>query len=199
MSNKRHITPRDIASLLEGGKKAGNGYILKCPAHEDKTASLKVSPGHKGTVMFCHAGCSTPAVLAKLGLRREQLFYDYNPDGGEDRSEILAMMRKLEAEHAPPSIEDDRIRFDDIMWRALVNDKLPDDMWGEVMALTGIEWGWICKLDYEEAMSYSVIVRSGPLFTFLRPLWEVLGRPSWTKLADVAMDKMHTTYVEARA
>jgi hypothetical protein len=38
----------------------------RCPAHDDKTASLSVNQGERGVVMHCHAGCSTNAVLAAL-------------------------------------------------------------------------------------------------------------------------------------
>lgn len=36
-----------------------NGYLVQCPAHDDKVASLSISPGDRtAMVMYCHAGCS---------------------------------------------------------------------------------------------------------------------------------------------
>jgi hypothetical protein len=50
-----------------------------CPAHDDGKPSLSIRISDTGKVLVhCHAGCKTPAVLAKLGLRMEDLF----PAGG---------------------------------------------------------------------------------------------------------------------
>lgn len=45
-----------------------------CPAHDDREASLTISEGEKGTVVHCHAGCSTEAVLSAVGLTVSDLF-----------------------------------------------------------------------------------------------------------------------------
>jgi hypothetical protein len=47
---------------------------VKCPAHEDKTASLSVSQGENGALVHCHAGCPTEQVLSAVGLRLKDLF-----------------------------------------------------------------------------------------------------------------------------
>ena len=199
MAGKDHITPQDIASLLPGSKRSGDGYMCRCPAHEDKSPSLKVSPGHKATVLFCHAGCTVIDVLAKIGLRREQLFYDYRPGtgGGNDvRSDMLHVLAQMREKYRPPEIEKE-YQLADIMWVALVSDRLDDEVWAEAMAQAGLEYPMM-QLEYSEAMTMSVIVSDGPLFTFLRPLWETLGRPNWHTLKGQAMDKMHKVYVEKR-
>lgn len=66
---------RDIVlPLLEGIKKSGAGFMARCPAHEDSTASLSVSAGKEQPVVFkCHAGCHTDEVIARLGLTWEDL------------------------------------------------------------------------------------------------------------------------------
>lgn len=47
----------------------GDTYDARCPAHDDKRASLTVSPGRNGgTVVHCHAGCEPSAILEALGL-----------------------------------------------------------------------------------------------------------------------------------
>lgn len=46
-----------------------------CPAHADKQASLTISEGRKGTLFYCHAGCSLNDVLAAAGLDKAATFY----------------------------------------------------------------------------------------------------------------------------
>lgn len=49
-----------------------------CPVHDDKEASLTISKGNKGTVVFCHA-CGkerTPEILEAVGLKMTDLFDD---------------------------------------------------------------------------------------------------------------------------
>lgn len=53
-------------------KRNGQGWVCRCPAHDDHTPSLSVSEGDNGkTLLYCHAGCSYEAVAAALGLDRK--------------------------------------------------------------------------------------------------------------------------------
>lgn len=52
----------------------GNYYMVQCPAHDDRTASLSISQGEKGAVLNCHAGCETDAIRVELGLSWPELF-----------------------------------------------------------------------------------------------------------------------------
>ena len=66
----------DAACIIAGlGGNTGTGMCL-CPAHDDKTPSLKVSVGHNGKALVkCFAGCSQDEVLDALrarGLCRQQ-------------------------------------------------------------------------------------------------------------------------------
>ncbi len=57
-----------------GARRSGSGYSAKCPSHDDRTASLSINRGDNGgTVIFCQAGCSTPDVLAAVGLTKADL------------------------------------------------------------------------------------------------------------------------------
>ena len=47
-----------------------------CPGHTDQEASLTISKGNKGTVVYCHAGCETADVLGAVGLSLKDLFDD---------------------------------------------------------------------------------------------------------------------------
>ena len=66
----------DFVSRLPGAKKAGAGYSARCPAHDDKRASLSIRQGDKGILLKCHAGCSVREILGKLGLKMADLYPD---------------------------------------------------------------------------------------------------------------------------
>ena len=56
-------------------KQAGDGHTARCPAHEDKQASLSVGEGDDGRVLIkCHAGCEVKAICSALGLDLHDLF-----------------------------------------------------------------------------------------------------------------------------
>src|SRR4051812_31472066 len=67
-------TPADverIAKQLGGACKCGRGWDCRCPCtgHRDRKASLSVSLGDGGKLLWrCHAGCGQSEVLE--GLRR---------------------------------------------------------------------------------------------------------------------------------
>lgn len=55
-----------IAAAL-GGRKAGNGWIARCLAHDDRKPSLSIRDGHDGKVLVhCHAGCEQQTVIQAL-------------------------------------------------------------------------------------------------------------------------------------
>jgi putative DNA primase/helicase len=56
-------------------KPAGEGFICRCPAHEDQTASLSISEGRDGLLLKCHAGCTFEAITAALGVKPAELFF----------------------------------------------------------------------------------------------------------------------------
>jgi hypothetical protein len=55
------MTPLELLLLkLPGAKKSGSDWSARCPAHDDRHASLSVSPGDDGRLLLlCHAGCDT--------------------------------------------------------------------------------------------------------------------------------------------
>ena len=60
---------------LAGLKRNGTSATARCPAHEDRQASLSVSPGREGIVVKCFAGCSAEQIAGALGLTIADLFY----------------------------------------------------------------------------------------------------------------------------
>ena len=66
-----------VLPKLTGVDRSGNGWEAKCPAHEDKRASLSIAEGDDGRVLLhCHAGCQWKAVAFALGLSGKDLFVD---------------------------------------------------------------------------------------------------------------------------
>lgn len=70
------MTPLEtLLGRLPGAKKAGNGWSARCPAHDDRWASLSIAQSDDGTALVkCHAGCDTAAILAAVGLELRDLF-----------------------------------------------------------------------------------------------------------------------------
>jgi len=59
-----------ISAALDGSR-SGDGYLVKCPAHPDKTASLSVKDtidknGKPDVIVHCHSGCSWKTVKDQL-------------------------------------------------------------------------------------------------------------------------------------
>jgi len=65
------MTPVErLLSTLPDVKQAGKGWSARCPAHEDRRASLSIAEGNDGrALVMCHAGCKLDAICAAVGLR----------------------------------------------------------------------------------------------------------------------------------
>jgi hypothetical protein len=63
------MTAEGIAKAL-GGRRAGAGWMARCPAHDDREPSLSIRQGEEGKVLVrCHAGCEQAQVIAVLRSR----------------------------------------------------------------------------------------------------------------------------------
>ena len=79
---------RQILGMLQGvsGPNGSGEYTAKCPAHEDRTASLTLTEkesqkdGKRRIYMNCHAGCTGAEVMAALGISAKDLIV--NPEDG---------------------------------------------------------------------------------------------------------------------
>lgn len=71
------MTAHEFLPLLDGVKKSGDGWIARCPGHDDKKPSLSINQNDKGDILLkCHAGCTTQAVCDALGIAVSELFAD---------------------------------------------------------------------------------------------------------------------------
>jgi len=57
---------------------ADKSHMAKCPAHEDKQASLHITVSGESILLKCFAGCSTEAVVSAVGLTLSDLFIHSN-------------------------------------------------------------------------------------------------------------------------
>lgn len=70
------MTAQLLVSRLEDVKKTGaDRWLARCPAHNDRTASLNICEKDDGrTLVHCFAGCSAFEVIAAAGLEMDALF-----------------------------------------------------------------------------------------------------------------------------
>jgi hypothetical protein len=61
-------TLKQIVARLEGVRPCADGWVARCPTHDDRHASLSVGLGDDGRVLLkCFAGCSFDAIRDALG------------------------------------------------------------------------------------------------------------------------------------
>jgi len=91
-------TAEELAEKLNG-KAAGSGWMARCPAHEDRKASLSIAAGDDGRVLLhCHAGCQTADVVAAMGLRLADLMPERANPNGDARPQIVATYDYVDAD-----------------------------------------------------------------------------------------------------
>ena len=64
---------------FQGAQRRGErtfNVICPYPYHRDDKASLSISEGSDRILMHCHAGCDTKEILAAVGLKESDLFYN---------------------------------------------------------------------------------------------------------------------------
>lgn len=64
-----------VGRLERVRRNGGRGVVARCPAHEDKTASLSVTVGRNGGILLnCFGGCESADVVRALGLEFKDLY-----------------------------------------------------------------------------------------------------------------------------
>jgi len=69
----------DLAQRCERPRQISTGWQACCPAHEDRTPSLSITPTADRVLVHCHAGCTPEAIVAALGRTLADLFIDDPP------------------------------------------------------------------------------------------------------------------------
>ncbi len=86
------MTTTEILSRLEAVKKIADcDWMARCPAHKDRSPSLKVTEGPDGrTLLKCFANCQTEHICAAINLKVSDLF----PEKPLDKSTVAEATRK---------------------------------------------------------------------------------------------------------
>lgn len=81
------MTLDELLAKCAGVRREGAGWSARCPAHDDRRASLSISEGAEGRLLVhCHAQCQLDAVLVAWGLTPRDLF----PEGTAESKIPLA-------------------------------------------------------------------------------------------------------------
>ncbi len=85
------MTVEELLSRLKGVKKCGTGWSAKCPAHEDRAASLSIAEGRDGRILLkCFSGCSIGEICTALGIAEKDLFAAPLPKPEKKERRIVA-------------------------------------------------------------------------------------------------------------
>ena len=120
-----YLKPEDIANQLEGARRWGEAWSARCPSHKDRLASLKISPGSKATLIYCHAGCTAQEILDEMGLGMEQLYHNYDPNShtNHDSSSSLKLRQMIRDSKAPTMRElAPAHTLEDVLWEVVESD-----------------------------------------------------------------------------
>jgi len=111
-------------------KRYGDKAQCRCPAHDDKHASLTITKGRKCTLFYCHAGCTIDEVLNAAGLEKKDTFYDVEPRSPNWKAYVEGReKRKIEAVYNYVSINGSyaftkiRLEGKKIIYGKLQNDR----------------------------------------------------------------------------
>lgn len=85
----------ELLPLLNKVKKSGSGYVSLCPAHNDREASLSITEGKDGRILFhCFAGCTCDEICEAIGIKQKDLFSE-----SENRYYEKPKTKALDREH----------------------------------------------------------------------------------------------------
>ncbi|MEI6644219.1 MAG: toprim domain-containing protein [Novosphingobium sp.] len=97
-----------IAKALDAQKfrSSGDGFVCRCPAHEDDQPSLKISNGKDGKILIhCHAGCEPRVVIDEIKRRglwpeqqREQTQRKPRKAANDDKRRVVAKYEYFDPE-----------------------------------------------------------------------------------------------------
>lgn len=81
------MTAETLLNQLHKVRKSGpDSWMACCPAHDDRTPSLRVTEGSDGHILIhCFAGCSAMDVMGAAGLEMGELFPERDQHYFDDR------------------------------------------------------------------------------------------------------------------
>jgi len=94
------MTPEEVVQHLGGGKSDGNGgWMVRCPAHEDRRPSLHVSRGNEQVLLKCFADCATEKILWAASLEMKDLFFGSRAPANDSRFAPTSRSREVVARY----------------------------------------------------------------------------------------------------
>lgn len=145
-----------IAERCGGGREHAKGWMVRCPAHDDRSPSLHVTPKESRVLLKCFAGCTVTAILEVLSLTYQDLF----EQDDWQRSSLPKPQPKTKRRPAPEGGADP-------FALAFAVDLVIDDV--EMLTVEGcvetlrqasanpLQWLWVERAFAEAGMSPSVV------------------------------------------
>lgn len=123
------MTAETIARAL-GGRKVGQGWTARCPAHDDRKPSLPIRDADDKVLVRCHAGCDQRDVIGALKARG---LWD-----GKDRSTLGCSRRRQVSPQRPDPGKIERSEVALSIWQsAIAADGTPVEAYLASRGMTG--------------------------------------------------------------
>ena len=88
----------EILAHFQIQKRYGDKVQARCPCHDDKQASLTITKGCRSALLHCHAGCNFEDIIQKVGLKKQDLYFEERSPGSSWRSYVEGREhKKIEA------------------------------------------------------------------------------------------------------
>ena len=78
----------EVLTHFQIQKRYGDRAQARCPCHDDKQASLTITKGRKSALIHCHAGCNFEDIIQKVGLKKQDLYFEERPPGSSWRAYV---------------------------------------------------------------------------------------------------------------
>lgn len=106
------MTAETIAKALDG-RKVGQGWTARCPAHDDREPSLSIHDADGKVLVRCHAGCDQRDVIAAL---KERGLWD-----GKERSTLRRSRRRKVSPPQPDPHQAERCAVARSIWQSTIS------------------------------------------------------------------------------
>lgn len=110
-----------IALRCDQARQHRETWIARCPAHDDHTPSLHITPKGDKVVLHCFAKCPPADVVQALGLTMADLFLDEPPSNGHRR-----ILRTYDYSDANGTLVHQTVRYDTTKKDARFRQRRPD-------------------------------------------------------------------------
>lgn len=78
----------EVLTHFQIQKRYGDKAQARCPCHDDRQASLTITKGRRSALLHCHAGCNFEDIIQKVGLKKQDLYFEERPPGSSWRAYV---------------------------------------------------------------------------------------------------------------